>query len=92
MPVIKCQNVRYGQKGQQKCNRFLGFVTESQLQSLILVPGSRMILRCPACPNTHRFALIYYTKKQGLTWEVREDPPSFHEEVRFDTVISGEEV
>jgi len=92
MPVIKCQNIRIGQEGHKKCGRFLAFVTQSQIQALMLTPGSRIILRCPACPNTHRFALIYYTKEKGLTWEVREDPPSFNDVLTFETVICGEEV
>lgn len=91
MKTIKCQNVVEG----KKCGRFLGILTDLQIEILRIDEEKGFITRCPCCPPDQRWARISMRKEDGvIVWETLnpEDVAEFPPELIFDEKIICEQV
>lgn len=92
MPTIKCHNTRNDRGAIRKCDRFFMQLPKSCIDALKANPGEAIITRCPTCPQYQRWNKMYYDKTFGMTCETIDKPKTFDEEIKFDRIISSEQV
>jgi len=96
MPTILCQNVRLDSEGRRVlCNRFLGELTELQIDILKIQPNQRCVFRCPLCPSEIRWVEVRWegTPTQGkLVFATTDQKPNFNDNLEFDQVNVFEQV
>ena len=96
MKSLYCRNIGLYGKNQdgeyvrekRACGRFLGQVTDRQIELLKLDPEEYMVLRCPSCKgDTGRWIKIYHNGK-GLVQEASFEPPKRSPEPWYDDIIN----
>lgn len=95
MPVVLCQNFTYDRGGKRwRCRRFLGELTDEQVQSLRDNPGKASKFRCPKCPQEFRYSKVFFENGK-MKWrhcEPEEVPQINNNWLEFDDIEACEPV
>jgi len=91
MKSIYCQNIIIVDGKKTKCHRWLGQLSDLQIDILKIDPEAKAVFRCPQCHSEQRFVEIKYSNNE-LVFEATNHKPNNAEELKFDTVNIYEEV
>ena len=92
MKLILCKNeIPDGTGGTRECGRFLGILTDFQIECLRIDQENKTIFRCPSCGKRNRWVMVTHDG-DGLKFQVCTKKPHFPEEAKYTDVRIASQV
>lgn len=92
MRAVHCQNlVRKSTDNTEQCSRVLAGIPSVIIQALKANPNIPIILWCPRCPSSTRWAKIYANDNREIVFESGVRVDSKWPALKFDVVLNAEE-